>query len=474
MSKRISRKDAERASTVSRDAQTPKEIKYSIDDLEILLGIKLEEWQRKVVEENKENIIMRCSRKSGKTTAMAFKIVLDGMNNSDWFVCILSAGQRQSGEVFQTVLGMLYKLEVQFREKPNATGCVLFNGHRILSLPTGYTGATIRTYSFHKIYYDEAAFIADEVYKATMPCLLKHGIQKIIASTPKGSKGFFFNEWNNGVKFKRYYIPWHEIKHIPFQRLKETIEGERAIEGEKYVQQEYEALFVEQGAGLIPENLINAATADVEHDTSGKTYLGVTSSALGKNNHYIVFCNVSNSGIQITQLDVFEDSNRTEGLVSKISEIFRHTKISKIITSETSIGVGGIDRLADAFGKKKILSVESLSYDGEKISEGRRGKVKEKDLFDHLVRLMEEKKIKIRKDTLLLDALRSLDYDFKPNKENEIIISGRAKVIAEALVYSIVPTLLKRKPLLSVMGANVEPLDLRNPLSTPGDIVIYT
>lgn len=433
--------------------------KITVEELEVRLNVKLEEWQRKVVLEEKMNIIMRCSRKAGKTTAMAFKIVHDALNYPNWFVCILSAGQRQSGEVFQTVLDMLYLLGVEFRERPSATGCTLSNGHRILSLPTGYTGATIRTYSFYKIYYDEAAFIADEVRKATMACLVKHGIQVIIASTPKGSHGFFYKEWQEGKHFLRFYIPWYDIKHIPLERLRETIEEERILYGDKYVQQEYEALFVEQGAGLIPENLINQTFTDilnVEEGDTGKVFLGITTAPLGKNYSYIVLAHYSKNNIKILRLDILEHNNRTAGLLQKLQEIRKSFNVTKVITSETSVGVGSLDSISLLFGKKRVMSIESLSYNSEKISLGRRARLKEKDLYDHLIRLMELGRIQIIKDAMLEDALRSLDYDFKPGKENEIIISGRSKVIAEALVYSIVPTLLKHQNTLWVAGANPE------------------
>jgi hypothetical protein len=450
----------DKADIQTTSEESTKNVKMSLSELEKRLGIILEDWQRQVVIENQKDIIMLCSRKSGKTTAMAFKIVLNAINYPNQFTMILSAGQRQSSEVFQTVTQFLYIIEAQFRNAPTATGCTLENGHRILSLPTGYTGATIRTYSAHRIYMDEAAFIADEVYKAVSPCLLKFGIQKIIASTPKGSRGFFYEEWQRGEGFLRFYIPWTKIRHIQQDKIKDIIEKERAINGDKYIQQEYEALFVEQGAGLIPESLITATFKNKYEDgntSQGKTYLGVTSAVLGKNYHYIVFCQSQANRHRIYRLEIISDSDKSGLLSKRLAEIKAQQTISKVITSESSIGVGYLNDIVGIFGKKSVISFDALAHEKENVSVGRRQKIIEKDLYDHLVNLMQKGQIHIDDDPIIEDALRSLDYDFLPNKENKIIIFGRAKAIAEAVVYSLIPTMFTSGRPIEVYGSGETP-----------------
>lgn len=418
-----------------------------------------EDWQVEVVLEQKKDIMQRCSRKAGKSFCDGAKIACEAIVFENKFVGIISAGQRAASELFDIVIDFLLLMDVEFREKPTATGCTLANGHRIISLPTGFTGATSRNYSFWKMYWDEAAFIYDEVRKALKPCLLKQGVQEIISSSTHGSRGWFYEEWNSPRDMLRIYIPWWDIKHIPMDRLKKMIEEERSLYGDKYVQQEYEALFVDEGAGLIPENLINDAVKDIDYEErlKGALYLGVTCAPLGKNIAYIILCRRSHDRLTVVDLKVVENYyNRASAIVETIRDISKAEHVSKIVTSETTLGTGTLDYLTGIFGMSRVLSVENLNHNKERLAEGRRGRVKEKDLYDFLVTMMERKQLHILRNDIIIDALRSLDYDYKKNKENEIVIFGRAKVVVEALVYSLVPYMLHPYRKLWIKGMNIE------------------
>src|SRR3990167_669246 len=378
-------------------------LRKTLDELQVKLidsgklDHPFEDWQVELVLEQERNVILRCSRKAGKTYGMAAKIAIEAIVFPNKFIGIISAGQRASTELFDAVVDFLLILDVKFREKPTATGCTLDNGHRIISLPTGYTGATSRNYSFWKMYWDEAAFIYDEVRKALKPCLLKQGVQEILGSSTHGSRGFFYNEWESGQKFLKIFIPWWEIEHIPKKRLEKIIEEERALYGNKYIQQEYEAAFVDEGVGLIPENLINETVTDISDAErySGDLFVGVTAAPLGKNNAYLVLCRRSKDRITIVDIKVLENyNNRSSAIVEELQKIQKLQRISKIVTSETTLGAGTLDYISGVFGMSKVISVESLNYESDLIAEGRRGRIKEKDLYDFLVTMMERKQIK--------------------------------------------------------------------------------
>ena len=79
-------------------------------------------------------------------------------------------------------------------------------GGRVLSLPSGNPSA-LRGYSAAAILIDEAAFIErpDEVFAAIAPTLTRDpDAELVVASTPAGKSGFFWNLWNSADE------TWHK------------------------------------------------------------------------------------------------------------------------------------------------------------------------------------------------------------------------------------------------------------------------
>ena len=77
--------------------------------------------------------------------------------------------------------------------------CIKFStGSRILSLPSGNPSA-LRGYTAQAILLDEAAYIErpEEVFAAIAPTLTRDkSAELIVASTPAGKKGLFWDLWN--------------------------------------------------------------------------------------------------------------------------------------------------------------------------------------------------------------------------------------------------------------------------------------
>lgn len=72
------------------------------------------------------------------------------------------------------------------------------NGSRVLSLPSGNTAA-LRGYSSSATLIDECAFIEhpSDVYASIVPTLTRdRNAELIIASTPAGKSGLFWDLWN--------------------------------------------------------------------------------------------------------------------------------------------------------------------------------------------------------------------------------------------------------------------------------------
>lgn len=124
-------------------------------------------------------------------------------------LCV-STGARAASELVKKCQQMAEAACVLSQGKLSYTAsadCVKFStGGRVLSLPSGNPSA-LRGYSASAILIDEAAFIEqpEKVFAAIAPTLTRDpDAELIVASTPAGKSGFFWDLWNEADE------DWHK------------------------------------------------------------------------------------------------------------------------------------------------------------------------------------------------------------------------------------------------------------------------
>ena len=154
------------------------------------LKFEPEPWQAQAMNSTSLQIILNCSRQSGKSTSTSIKALHTALYDPG-LVLIASRSLRQSSLLFSKCTNFLKQLEpVEVLEEDNRLSCTLRNGSRIVSLPGD--AATVRGFSNPKLtILDEAAQIADDFYAAIRP-MLSHGGRLMLLSSPFGRRGFFF------------------------------------------------------------------------------------------------------------------------------------------------------------------------------------------------------------------------------------------------------------------------------------------
>ena len=153
----------------------------------------------------------------------------------------------------------------------NRHSCTIFNGSRIISLPS--SEATIRGFSgADLIIEDEASRVSDDLYYAIRPMLAVSGGRLILMSTPFGKRGHFFNEWNNGGnEWERVEIPATMNPRIS----RAFLEEERRSLGEWWFKQEYLCKFVENIDQVFDYELVmSVITPDVKPIFEREAYDG--------------------------------------------------------------------------------------------------------------------------------------------------------------------------------------------------------
>jgi phage terminase large subunit-like protein len=220
------------------------------------VGLTLDPWQRDLMRSTVKRVLILASRQVGKTTVTALIAVATAVLKGGALILILSPSQRQSGEMFRTVMRYLKDLD----GAPNiaaesALRCELENGSRICALPS--SEATIRGFSaVDLIIVDEAARVPDELFAAARPMLETSSGRMIMLSTPAGRRGAFFEHWTDE------HNDWHKVRVTASDcpRIsQEFLDSELRELGQKQFESEYGLIFHDDDEAMVSNDAIMGA-----------------------------------------------------------------------------------------------------------------------------------------------------------------------------------------------------------------------
>jgi hypothetical protein len=204
-------------------------------------GITPDEWQAKLLREQPRRALLLCSRQSGKTTVAGLMGLRRALYVSGSLVLIVSPSQRQSAEIFRTVMNFYRKLEGATELAAESVLRAEFkNGSRIVALPG--TEKTIRGYSgANLIILDEASRIEDDLVGGITPMLATTNGSLIALTTPAGKIGWFYDMWIGADDWTRVRVNASECPRISREFLAEEM---RRL-GPSVFSQEYDLEFVD-------------------------------------------------------------------------------------------------------------------------------------------------------------------------------------------------------------------------------------
>lgn len=206
--------------------------------LAVRAGITPDSWQADLLRIAQRDVLMLCSRQSGKSTVAALLAVHAALYRAPALVLMVAPALRQAQELYRVARGFYRALgteTVSEIEEESALRLELANGSRIISLPG--SEATVRSYArVALLIIDEAARVSDELYAALRPMLAVGGGRLVLLSTPFGKRGFFWREWSEGGE------TWVRVKvtaeHCP-RITRDFLDRERASIGDWWYRQEY-------------------------------------------------------------------------------------------------------------------------------------------------------------------------------------------------------------------------------------------
>ncbi len=210
-------------------------------------GITPDPWQRDLLLSGSRQVLLNCSRQSGKSRAVSALALHTALCRPGSLTLLLSASLRQSLELFRKVLEGYEALGRPVKALGDSqTRLELANRSRIVSLPG--REETIRSFGgVRLLVIDEAARVPDDLYRSVRPMLAVSQGRLVCLSTPFGQRGFFWQEWTDGGDaWHRVRIPWEQCPRI----TPAFIAQERRSMGDSWVSQEYGCSF-ESLEGLV-------------------------------------------------------------------------------------------------------------------------------------------------------------------------------------------------------------------------------
>jgi hypothetical protein len=222
-------------------------------------GTTPDSWQAKVLRTRPRQLLLNCSRQSGKSSTVAAGAIDEALFCPESLTLVLSPSLRQSQELFRVVMEIHRKIGIEIDPESESSLRAEFpNGSRIIALPGGKE-ANIRGFaSVSLLIVDEAARVPDDLYRAVRPMLAVSGGRIWILSTPFGKRGFFFKEWMEGEGWDRVRITAEQCPRIP----REFLEQERRSMPETWFRQEYFCEFADTEGAVFRYEDVMAALSD--------------------------------------------------------------------------------------------------------------------------------------------------------------------------------------------------------------------
>ena len=378
------------------------QIAAALDPVKLMeqAGFEPDEWQVDALRSSARRLLLLCSRQSGKSTVAAALAVHTATTKSGALVLLLSPSQRQSGELFRKVTGVLRAAATGIAIKQqSALQLELANGSRIVALPAGEE--TVRGFSgVALLIIDEAARVPDELYYSVRPMLAVSRGKLVALSTPWGRKGWFYHAWSRSDDWEKIRITAADCPRLN----EEILEQERESMGEWWFRQEYLCEFTEAGGeGFIYADWVHACTElddTVDPQAAVDIGLDVARSAGGDRT---VFVAVQDGVVIDIQAGRQPDLMATCG---KAVDIITKTRARSIRIDDSGVGGGVTDRLRELQRGSSIreCSIEAFNFGRKAFDAGKYCDVRT-EMWWHLGELLNNGKLAIPENAALIEQL---------------------------------------------------------------------
>lgn len=222
-----------------------------------LAGLVPDDWQARLIRSAARQIVVLCSRRAGKSHAVAARVLSRCLTRDKYLALIFSPTLRQS-KVF---LEYVRDLDVRIGHpvplvRESLTELAWANGSRVVSMPDSPKGSVGFTPAL--LVLDEGARISDELYLSVRPMLVLGRADIIALSTPFGKRGWFYGIWNDPARL-RHWEPYRVTAYECPRIDRAMLEQDRFEMGDRWFSQEYELAFLDAQDAVFSHDDVQAA-----------------------------------------------------------------------------------------------------------------------------------------------------------------------------------------------------------------------
>lgn len=395
----------------------------------------LDNWQKEVLK-TEGNICLRSGRQVGKSTVISILAGEYALNNPNKLIMVIASVERSAFLLFEKILSYIHtkdKTQIMTgRWRPTKSQLRLKNKSRILCLPTGETGYGIRGHTINLLVADEAQFINEEVWTAVTPMLAITKGKIILLSTPHGREGYFYRCFQDD-NFTSFHISSEDCPRKDVDFLKR--EKERMTKAQ--YAQEYLGEFCDELTQFFPSELINECQKGIRRETmrkEGNYFCGVDVARLGEDETRIVIIDKVDKDNLIMVENILKMGMRTTDTAREIVLLNKKYNFKKIYIDDGGVGAGVLDILLECEEtRRKVEAINNASKSLD-MKEEKKKKLLKEDLYNNLLRLMEQKKIILLDDIDIYRSFKSVQFEYLEGGQMKIF--GNYTHIVEATIRS--------------------------------------
>lgn len=406
--------------------------------------LSLDDWQKKYIE-TEGNCFLLCGRQVGKSTAASIKFGKRAAKRPNRLILMIAYTEKQAYNLFFKTLQYLQAVYpmmlMKGKDRPTQHIIKLRNGSKIMCFAAGTTGLGLVGYTITDLVIDEAAAMNREIFIMLSPTLSVTGGSMDLLSTPRGKEGFFYecsDDYSLGDKilpnWTRFYVSAEDCP----RHSKEFLDQEKVRLTSLEYAQEYLARFLDEFKRVFSDELIKrVCSLSRSPFTPGKTYfMGVDVARLGKDLSTFEILEKVNKDYLEQKESLTTEKTRINQTISKILELEERYKFKRIYIDDGGVGGGVFDYLL-TFDKTRN-KVEAINNSSKSLTKDdkHRKKILKEDLYNNLLVLMEQGKIKLLDDADVKASLASVQYEdvIRPGKETFTKIYGNDTHIAEGII----------------------------------------
>ena len=424
--------------------------------------MKLDPWQQEI-QDYEGHILLGKGRRIGATHAFGQKAVEHLVKHhnshpSSQIVCVsLTADQAQLIIAFATNYAKEKYPKYMGRgaNKPTLNRLILVvKGNRriLLSRPVGTTGDAARGFEGQVLMVDEASRMPKSFWSAAKPILATTGGKIWMWSTFFGTKEYFwksfdksYNKKDKKSRFKVWLKSTEEVfenrpisKSWTKEQRKEALqflEDEKEDMSRLEYAQEYLAIASDEIRQFFNDDLIRSRMVLTrEKICIGKDnkFLGVDVARMGEDES-VLFSVERIKRIRLKQIDMKITKKTSITSTARLCKDYdRRYTYKKMYIDSGGVGGGVYDILRDdPQTKRKAVEINNASrstdYDPDK---DKRVKILKEDLYNNMLKLMEEGKIELFNEPEIFLSFKSIQYEY--TDAGRIRIFGKNSHIVEA------------------------------------------